>query len=167
MAALKHLKEKLDDKEWYFHYYGGQENHVQEEAERFGVIERVVLHGRVTQDEAFSAVGGAGVAVVITSVYDEVTKEDQGIVTGKVFEALGLGTPILLVAPSGSDARAIADDTGLVESFNGSDINGIASFLGDLMVGRKALEAKNPEVYAWPNIAKTLDTVLREASARK
>ena len=36
---------------WFFHYYGRDESHVREQAERFGVSDRVVLHGRVSRHE--------------------------------------------------------------------------------------------------------------------
>ena len=60
---------------------------------------------------------GAGVAVVITSVVESATPEDNGMVTGKIFEAIGLGTPTLLIAPAGSDANVVAETTGLARSF--------------------------------------------------
>lgn len=161
MAALKRLKETMNGKDgqWNFHYYGENENHILEEAKRFGVMERIVLHGQVPRSEVLSAVRGAGVAVVITSVSEEATMGDRGIVTGKIFENIGLGIPILLIAPSGSDVNTIAETTGLARSFTGSDINGMASFLSDTKLGRPT-RPKNLEIYAWTNIAKKLDAVL-------
>jgi glycosyltransferase involved in cell wall biosynthesis len=165
LAALKCLKEAMHGKDgkWYFHYYGGQGNHVGEEAERFGVVEQVVLHGNVPRAEALAAVKGAAVAVVITSVLEQATVADRGIMTGKVFEPLGLRTPILLVAPPGSDVETIAETTGLARRFTGRDVAGIASFLAETVSGR-APEPKNLDAYAWTNIAKRLDAVLREAA---
>src|SRR4030095_8851726 len=66
MTALKRLKETATDgsAEWYFHYFGGGEAHVRDEADRFGVMDRVVLHGTVSRTEALAAVRGASVAVV-------------------------------------------------------------------------------------------------------
>jgi hypothetical protein len=161
MAALKRLLETTDGKgEWYFHYYGGQETHVREEARRFGVMERTVLHGRVSRKEALSAVRGAGVAVVITSVAEEATREDKGIVPGKVFETIGLGSPILLIAPPDSDAASITESAKIGRSFTGGDTNGIASFLAEAWNGR----VPSPREYsrhAWTQLAKQMDTVLR------
>jgi glycosyltransferase involved in cell wall biosynthesis len=164
MAALKRLKETLKGKtgEWYFHYYGDHEDHVREEAKRFGVMEQVILHGQVPRTEALSAVRGAGVAVVISSVVEEVAIENKGIVPAKAFEALGVGTPILLVAPPGSDIEAIIETTGMGRRCAGSDIDGIASFLADAMHGRIP-ESKDREVYAWTNIVKKMDAILRTA----
>ncbi|MGH7775248.1 MAG: glycosyltransferase [Candidatus Binatia bacterium] len=163
-ALLKRLKETTsgNGKEWYFHYYGPHNDYVSAEAARAEVMDRVVVHGRVSRIEALSAVKGAGAALVITSIAEEPTLVDKGIVTGKVFEALGFGIPVLAVAPRGSDLESIAETTGLVESFTARDTEGMASFLRDLMLG-ETLELKNGQVYAWPNIAKKLDVVLRKA----
>ena len=138
MAALKPIKETMNgkDEQRNFHYYGENESHPREEAKEFGVIERIVRKGRVPQSEILSAVRGVAVAVVITSVFEEAILEDRGIVTGKIFENIGLGIPILIIAPSGSDVNAIAETTGLAISFTGNDIDGMASFLTDTKFGR-------------------------------
>jgi glycosyltransferase involved in cell wall biosynthesis len=164
LAALKLVKESLNEKgtEWYFHYYGANENHVREQAAHFGLNDRIVLHGRVPRCEALSAVKGASLAVVVTSVAEQGSLEDNGIVTGKIFEAIGVGTPVLLITPIGSDATAITETTGLVKSFAGTEIHGMASFLKDVISGR-APRPQNIEDCAWTTIAGKLDVVLRKA----
>ena len=164
MAALKRLKDTMSNRDdvWYFHYYGGDENHVREEARRFGVLEQVVLHGNIPRPEVLSRVRGASVAVVITSIDNEITLEDKGIVPAKMFEALGLQTPVLLIATSGSDAEAITEATGLTRRFTAGEVDGMALFLKDLMQGRFPL-VKDSETYGWPNIVRKLEVVLRTA----
>lgn len=166
MAALKRLKETLNGKgsDWHFHYYGDKGNHVREEARRFEVVDRVVLHGRVPRAEALSAIRGAAVTVVITSVGEEETLADKGIVTAKVFDAIGLGTPILLIAPPGSDTETIAQTTGLAQSFTGNEIDGMTVFLQEA-ISHQTCEPKNLDVYAWPHLAQRFDRVLRGAVA--
>lgn len=163
-AALKHLQESLNEtnSRWYFHYYGVHERHVYEEARRVGLSDRTVLHGKVSQCEALSAVKGARLAVVITSVEDQGTLDDKGIVTGKIFEAIGVGAPVLLIAPNGSDVSVMTRATGLVKSFLGSDIHGMASFIKEVIYGQP-LKPKNVEIFSWTNIGKQLDTILRTA----
>lgn len=164
LAALKLLKESPHGsaKEWRFHYYGMDEKHVREQADRFQLSERVVFHGRVPRAEALSAVKGASLALVITSVAEEATLDDKGIVTGKIFEAVGLATPVLLIAPEGSDASVITASTGLVKSFRGSEIQGMASFLEDVVHGQ-ALQPRNIESCSWAGISQSLDALLRGA----
>lgn len=167
LAALKLLKESRNenDDEWYFHYYGVDESHVRGEADRFGLSDRIVFHGRVPRREALSAVKGASLAVVITSVAEQETLGDKGIVTGKIFEAIGLETPVLLIAPIGSDARAITEPTGLVRSFTGTEIQGMVSFLKDVVCGQVP-QANNIEICSWATISKNLDALLRGIVAR-
>ena len=162
LAALKVLKEAQNGNEWYFHYYGVDEKHVREQADRFGLTDRIVFHGRVPRQQALSAVKGANLAVVITSVAEEESLEDRGIVTGKIFEAVGLATPVLLIAPRGNDASAITASTGLVKSFMGSEIQGMATFLEDVVQGQVA-QPKHIESCSWVVISKTLDSLLGEA----
>jgi glycosyltransferase involved in cell wall biosynthesis len=162
MAALKHLKESDADRgcEWYFHYYGGEENHVNEEARRYGVTDRVISHGRVSRAIALSATRGASLALVITSVGKNGTLADRGIVTGKVFEALGLGTPILLIAPPGNDAATIVESSGMGQRVTGTDISGITHFL--MSWAPNGFEPQKAcDSYSWPALAGKLDSILR------
>jgi glycosyltransferase involved in cell wall biosynthesis len=168
MAALKRFKEIRNgyNAECYFHYYGNSdgEAHVRQEANRFGVIDRVVLHGIVSRAEALSAVRGAGVAVVITSIFEDASLEDKGIVTGKLFEALGLGTSILLIAPPGSDAREIVEEIGMGHSFLGQDIDGIVDFLSNIARTHNK-RTKCADKYSWPSLAVKLDGILKGVTA--
>ena len=162
LAALKLLRESSQGnaKEWYFHYYGVEEKHIREHADRSGLSDRIVFHGRVPRGEALSAVKGARLALVITSVAEEETLEDKGIVTGKIFEAVGLATPVLLIAPEGSDASLITKPTGLVTSFTGTQIPGMVSFLKDVVCGQVP-QVRNMEICSWTTISKDLDALLR------
>lgn len=162
LTALKILKESLNGNgnDWHFHYYGVDENHIRQEGDRFGLSDRIVFHGRVPRGEALSAVKGAHLALVITSVAEEETLEDKGIVTGKIFEAVGLATPVLLIAPEGSDASSITKPTGLVTSFTGTQIPEMVSFLKDVVCGQVP-QAKNTEICSWATISRDLDALLR------
>ncbi|MBX3301838.1 MAG: glycosyltransferase [Nitrospira sp.] len=164
LAALKHLKESLNEtsNEWYFHYYGAQGDHVHEEAVRFGLSDRIVLHGKVPRHEALSAVKGASLAVVVVSVEEQASSEMLGMVPAKIFEAIGLGTPVLLIAPLGSDATALLARTGLVKSFTGAETQGMASFLKDVVCGQ-VLQLRNIEICSWATISKNLDALLRRS----
>jgi len=166
MAALRRIREDPAHRStpWRFHYYGPHVQHVSAEAERFGLQDHVVLHGEVSRLQALSSVKGAGVAVVITSVAEEPTAEDNGMVTGKIFEAVGLRTPTLLIAPSGSDANSVAETSGLARSFTADDVAGIAAFVESVMEG-KPLESKDPAAYAWENLVSRLATVLESTIA--
>jgi glycosyltransferase involved in cell wall biosynthesis len=160
MAALSHLDtEGGAGREWAFHYYGAHGRHVAESARMFGVEHRVQLHGPVPRDVALSAVKGAGVSVVITSIEESAPVEDRGIVTGKVFDAIGLRTPLLAVAPAGSDLEVILDCSGLGRRFAGTEVKEMADFLKEAIAGRYPAP-RNPEAFAWPLLVERLDDIL-------
>jgi glycosyltransferase involved in cell wall biosynthesis len=176
MQALKVLRaSRLDQRTpWKFHYYGPQNEHVRAEAQRFGVLNRVELHGLVPRNEALAAVRGAGLTVVITSVLEETADvhkamtngklHDKAIVTGKLFDGLGLGAPTLIVGPRGGDVDTIIETTGLAHVIAAKNVDGIALFLEKAMSGQTP-PPKNPQAYAWPNLIKKLDIVLRKSIA--
>nr|WP_281721793.1 glycosyltransferase [Nitrosomonas nitrosa] len=162
LTALKFLKEFPNDgnNEWYFHYYGLQEDYVRQQAAHYGLTNRVVLHGRVPRREALSAVKGANLALVISSIYEQSPLIDKGTIPGKIFEPIGLGTPALLIASLGSDAVALLAPTGLGKSFTGPNTQGMVSFLQDVVCGR-APQPKNIEGCSWTTLSKKLDAILR------
>jgi len=168
MKALKCLKEKETRAMpgWRFHYYGPQGDHVLLEAQRLGVLDKVLIHGHVTRDEALSAVRGSSLTVVITSVVEENAEQDGGIVTGKLFEIVGMGVPTLVIGPNGADVDQIVRTTGLAHKVTASDIAGMVSFLQGTMSGAVPT-AGNPALYAWPNIIGKLDGILRSVIEKR
>ncbi len=157
LAALRLLRER--GRAGRLHYYGHAGSAVREAARRLSIEERVEDHGAVTHAEALSAVAGARAAVVVTSVDEIGSVWDNSIVTGKVFEPLGLGTPILLVAPVGSDARAIVRDTHSGVCVHGGQIEEIATFLDD--PHDTAWSFRNTDQYSWSGLARRyLDLLL-------
>lgn len=162
MAALQRLTEsnRRPGRNWMFHYYGRHADHVHNEAQRFGITHRVIVNPMVPRAAALAVVKGAGAAVVITSVEENGSLEENGMITGKIFEAVGLGKPVLLVAPAASDAYRVIETTGLGRCFTAGNVHGIASFLDGLIDGR-LLEARNPQAYAWGTLIEELDRILR------
>jgi glycosyltransferase involved in cell wall biosynthesis len=164
MAALKKLSESgaRNLPNWSFHYFGWNSAHVREAAARYGLEARVVLHGMRPRHEVLSAIKGADVSVVVASVEKTAKREDRGIVTGKVFDAIGLGTPMLVIAPTGSDLEDVVRTAGLGQCFTGDDIDGVAGYLRSAMERRLPTKAQ-PETYSWPNMVGRLDSILRQS----
>lgn len=162
MAALR----QLTDRKWMIHYFGENEDVVRAEANQSNLQDRVVIHGQVPRAKSLEAVRGANVSVVVTTVVEPATLEDKGVVTGKIFESIGLGTPQLIIAPSGSDVEAIVETAGLGRCFPASDTTGIAAYLVDLMNGH-APEARKTKAFAWTNLGQQMSDVLREATNRQ
>lgn len=159
LAALSRLDRR--GRTWRFHYYGTDGEHVRLEAERLGVLDRVELHGRVSRAEALSAARGADVALVISSVRETASDRMKGWVPAKLYETMGLGTPILLISPPGCDVESIAAATGNAGRFSGADIEGIRSFLEQRLIGAGPAAAGSTERFAWKSIGAALDSHLR------
>lgn len=167
LSALKLLDRKQVRGEWCFHYYGDDDRHVREEALRLGVGHRVKLHGMVSRLAALSAVKGANVAIVIASVSENASDGLAGWIPAKIFETVGLGVPVLLIAPFGSDVEKIGGPTGLIHRFSGRDIQGIASFLEKTILGSINIEKKDVESLSWTWIGQKLDRILREHTSAR
>lgn len=159
--ALSLYDSRSNQKNWRFHYYGFNNDYVADEAKKAGIFDKVVFHGYVSHNESLGAVRGANLAFVVSSIYDQGTSADLGIVTGKVFDAIGQGTPILAVAPLGSDLEHVISTSGRGKTFCGSNIEGMAVYLGELMAG-KAPPVNRPEEYSWPVLASKYDSILKQ-----
>jgi glycosyltransferase involved in cell wall biosynthesis len=159
LQALKQLERSNETIPWQFHYYGDHADHVRGEARKLDLTDRVKLHGIVSRSKVLSAIKGANLAVVITSVFEQGTLRIN-VVPGKLFETIGLGPPILLVAPEHSDAESIAKSASLVRSYRGNDIEGIECFIKSLMTGSTPQRANNLGL-EWNYLGRALDAYLR------
>lgn len=146
------------------HYYGPHNDLVSHTASKHGVSSRVVLHGLVSRAEVLSAVKSAHAAIVVTGMSDEASLAERGIVTGKIFEAIGLGTPVLLISPRDSDARQLLTDTKGGVAFCASQVDDIARWLVAL-ASRPRISKSPPSICSWVTLSKRLDSLLRSAIA--
>ena len=167
LTALQYLKEYSGkaNAEWYFHYYGGEGNHVREQAAQLDLNDRIVLHGKVPRHEVLSAVKGASLAVVIVSIEEQASSDMAGMVPAKIYEAIGLETPVLLIAPNGSDATKVTASTGLVKSFTANDTHGMISYVKSVIHG-EVPRSENIDTFSWQTIGRNIDAVLRQAVSR-
>lgn len=68
------------------------------------------------------------------------------------------------IGPRGSDVEAIIETSGLARLMTASHIDDMVSFLKEVMSGETP-RPRYPEAYAWPNLTKRLDIVLRKSIA--
>jgi hypothetical protein len=99
-------------------------------------------------------------AVVIASVASTGSPAVKGVLTGKIFEAIGLKTPLLVIAPAGSDLEEVLRVAGRGRRFSGDEIEAMASYLEDAMAGRTPPPGRS-EVFDWARIGADLDRLLR------
>lgn len=148
---------------WLFHYYGPSSAHVLSLARKYQVMEYVRDHGMVPRREALAAVAGARVAVVVTNLTGERGIAGDSIVTGKLFEPLGLGTPVLMIASHPGDASRIMGQGG--RWFTPDDLHGMSRYLNALASQVARARQPVPEC-SWPLLAGRLDRALRDSIER-
>jgi glycosyltransferase involved in cell wall biosynthesis len=161
LDALRTAAPELDSmrRAWRFHYFGSDTAHVVEETRRCGLEAHLVLHGAVPRHKVLAALKGADLALVVTSVTEDSTLAEQGLVTGKIFEALGLGTRVLLVAPEGSDAEGILKAAGAGAAFRGRQVSEMARFF--IEHGKESPGRLCPPAWLdWKHLAGRLQEVL-------
>lgn len=161
MQALARLKSRAPGRRdaWRFHYFGPHGAHVLDAAKRCDVQEQIVLHGVVPRPTAVAATRGADVAVVVTSTAEVAERHDLGIVTGKVYEPIGHGTPVLLIAPEGSDARLVVSQA-LGGCFTAGQTDSMAAYLQQRLDGGKPYGVEATQAHAWPRLARRFGDLL-------
>jgi glycosyltransferase involved in cell wall biosynthesis len=162
IAALAELWSR-GRRDWELRYYGFNDFQLRAAMSRVGFSKNIRDCGPVPRSEVLGAVKGAGLAVVVAGSADTASDSaEAGVLTGKLFETIGLRVPMLVVAPSPSDVEGVLDVVGLGKSFPGSRINEMADYIEDVMEG-KAPEVRHPEVFSWPEQIEKLDGILRKA----
>jgi glycosyltransferase involved in cell wall biosynthesis len=161
MAVLKMLDaEPLPD--WKFHYFGRASALVRSAAERWNLENRIVVHGFQPRETVLSAMRSAGIALVITSTRPTGSLADRGVLTGKLFDAIGLGVTTLVIAPEGSDTEAILEIAGCGRRYSGDDVAGMAAYIRGV-IGGDAPPARDRDAFSWDRIGGSYDDLLRVA----
>lgn len=165
LEGMAHLESvaPMGEARWLLHYYGPHGTAVEACATRLKVSHRVRNHNEVARAEVLAALKGSAAGIVIATVGRETAKDQRGIVTGKVFEMLGLGIPVLAIAPPESDLRLAVGDNGLCAT--GDETDRIASFFRQVVEGKRQ-RFTPPIEYSWPHLASMLSELLEEAVGR-
>lgn len=147
------------------HYFGPDCRHLEMLSAAYGAQAWVKNHGNVARSQVLAALKGADIAAVITTVEAGATLAERGILTGKLFEAIGAGAPVLLISPHDSDAWRLVTEHGLGEAFAGTDSVSMARHLARQASALAANRlARAGEMFSWPRLAEKLDVFLRQAA---
>lgn len=87
-------------------------------------------------------------------------ESSSSIITGKMFEYLAAGKPIICLAPTDGDAAAILAETGHGRTFDYNNAAGIAGYIEELALNRHPSAMPPPELYSRNNIAKSVAELL-------
>jgi len=160
LEALKKLKSTTYNADWKFHYFGPNSEFAYSEIEKYDLLDKSIIHGNLPRREILPILKGASLNVVITSNDPCSSLKEKAVIPGKIFELIGLNANILLISPQGSSIEDISSNLGL-KTFKPDEIEDIFHFIIELMNG-KLINLKNKEQYAWRNLSKTFDALLRE-----
>lgn len=75
-------------------------------------------------------------------------QSNKSIITGKLFEYIASGKPIICLGPTDGDAADIIRDSGHGETFSYVDANGISEYLLSLISDNTILGKVSPEVFS-------------------
>jgi len=91
------------------------------------------LNGYVNHASAIAAMTEGSVLLLLIPE----TADNRGILTGKLFEYLRSGSPVLGIGPVDGDASAILIETGAGRMFAPKDTAGMIDFLSQVLQGKK------------------------------
>ena len=89
-------------------------------------------------------------------------ESSRSIITGKMFEYLAAGKPVICLAPTDGDAAVILQETGHGRTFDYNDAAGIAGYIEELALNRNLRDLPPPESYSRKNIVKRVAELLEK-----
>jgi glycosyltransferase involved in cell wall biosynthesis len=134
-----------------------------ESAKAYGLSDRVVDGGYVTHSEAIRKMQTTQILLLLVNQSEQ---NAPGRMTGKIFEYLAAGRPILLIGPSDGDAaRLLAETkTGIAVDFGDTDTlaKALAGWYASFRTGSLAIDSPEVNAYTRRNLAGKLASVLDE-----
>ena len=88
-------------------------------------------------------------------------KSNKSIITGKLFEYIAAGKPVICLGPADGDAAEILRETGHGSTFSYLDSIAILNYLSDLASGKTITEKRHPEVYSRRELTRKVISVLQ------
>jgi len=132
----------------------------------------VVLHGkgiRRWKNTAYSAgykqhvvVGydGKNTEQCPATVYNDADEIIKGTLTGKLYEILGLGAPILLISPDGCDVNDVVVGSNAGWRFSGGEIENMATFLLERASNQSRFVPGDSKEHSWTSVGSKVSTLL-------
>lgn len=152
------LVKKHPDKKLKFRFVGNAPWTLQKITESYGIAQHCEWNGHVTHDEAIHQMQTANMLLLI--IPDAPGAE--GILTGKLFEYIGAGRPILGIGPSNGDAAKILRECGAGEMFEREDKAGLEEWMESVLYGKiKILNPQGLQKYSRKKLAQTVVDIIQ------
>jgi glycosyltransferase involved in cell wall biosynthesis len=90
-------------------------------------------------------------------------KSNKSIITGKLYEYLASGKPVICLGPPDGDAAGIIEECGHGRTFEYEDTEGISEYLKTLSENPVISEKTSPSVYGRDNLVQKLVAILNQS----
>lgn len=168
LEAIARLVATAPDLDIRLDLIGGADQHVASHVDALGLGDRVTLHGYLPHKQAAALAATADVGLVLIADVPGA----KASVTGKLFEYLGMGLPVLVLGPTDGEAAKLVASSQAGWCVQPDDLDGIVGILRRLAQtkaeGEPLLHGNRASVDAYERraLAAKLATFLSEVSAR-
>lgn len=138
-------------------FYGSMHQRVSDDLSAHNLSKNVTFHGYLPHNQLIAAYKRAAVLLFVVPN----CQHNTGILTSKLFDYLGVRTPILGVGPSNGDAAAILKRTNAGRVFDYNNYESVADWLQQIIKDKLSLNHKHVEDYDRRNLTKTLADIIR------
>ncbi|PLV56754.1 hypothetical protein [Thermotoga sp. SG1] len=164
--ALKEAKLTSPNTKFIFNYAGFHSTRVKKEFYKRGIMNILKDYGLVERDQAIKLQRESDILLLIAYTGDD-EKIGRSIRTGKVYEYLASGKPIIVLAPHDWEMRDEIESDGVSKVFHKSQISEMAKYLielsqkEDLKINMSA-RRKVIKKYLYQNLAVRLEEAIVE-----
>jgi glycosyltransferase involved in cell wall biosynthesis len=159
VSALADLPEPIRS-QIKFRFVGNISSSVSDLINKAGLNSQLELTGYVPHDKSISYLFDAGILLLL--IPD--VSENKGILTGKFFEYLATGKPILAIGPTDGDVARILKETGTGSIFFYDDVRGIKEAILNYFNKRGETHGPNKaiEKYSRRTLTSVLSGIIKE-----
>jgi glycosyltransferase involved in cell wall biosynthesis len=112
----------------------------------------------VAHSEAISYMRGSSLLLLIIPDHSD----NKSIITGKIFEYLASGKPVICIGPTDGDAAEILRETGSGSTFSYKDSKGILDYLMTSYTGNINIEKGSANVFSRRELTRKIISLLEE-----
>jgi glycosyltransferase involved in cell wall biosynthesis len=88
-------------------------------------------------------------------------QSNNSIITGKLFEYIATGKPVICIGPVNGDAAEINNDSGHGMTFSYTDSKGISDYLSSLISGESIVKPGTPKVFSRVELTRKVISILQ------
>ncbi len=142
-------------------FWGNISDEVKEQLNKLDDSEIVKFHKHIAHNSAIELMSNSSMLLLMINN----VKNNEGIITAKIFEYMGSGVTILGIGPTSSEPAAILQETGSGKMFQYEQVDEIADHIKTiykLWQQGKETVLKDINKYSCVNLTKKLDVILNK-----